>query len=58
MRIRRCSSLSICLAATLAGAAHAEVPGIKNGAQMTRELAAEMSDISTHELQREIARNP
>ena len=37
--------LSICLAATLAGTAHADVPGIKDGAQLTREIAAKVSNI-------------
>jgi len=50
--------LSICLAATLTGTAHADVPGIKDGAQLTREIAAKVSNISTLELQREIERNP
>jgi len=50
--------LSSCLAATLAGAGHADVPGIKEGAQMTREISAKVPNISTLELQREIERNP
>ena len=50
--------LSICLAATLAGAAHADVPGIKDGAQMTREIAAKVHNISTTELRTEIGSNP
>jgi rhodanese-related sulfurtransferase len=51
--------LYICLAATLAvGAAHAEVVGIKDGAQMTREIAAKVRNISTQELRHEIELNP
>ncbi|MHB1084375.1 MAG: rhodanese-like domain-containing protein [Thiobacillus sp.] len=50
--------VSIFLAATLAGTAHAEVKGIKDGAQMTREVAAQVPNISTKDLQNEIARNP
>lgn len=50
--------LTGCLAAILPSAAHAEVTGIKDGAQMTREIAAQVRDISTDELRREIASNP
>lgn len=50
--------LSICLAAPLAGTAQAEVVGIKDGAQLTREVAAKVRNISTQELQNEIAHNP
>jgi len=50
--------LSVCLASVLAGAAHAEVPGIKDGAQMTSVIAAKVPNISTKELQREIESNP
>lgn len=50
--------LSICLAATLAGTAHADVSGIKDGAQMTREIAPKVRDISSKELKNEIAHNP
>jgi rhodanese-related sulfurtransferase len=49
---------SICLAATLAGTAYADVPGIKDGAQMTREVATKVHNISTRELQNEIAHDP
>lgn len=49
--------LSACLAlipaVTLAG-----VPGIKDGDQLTREIAGKVRDISTQELRREIERNP
>jgi rhodanese-related sulfurtransferase len=50
--------LSICLAASLAGTARADVPGIKDGGQLTREITAKVSNISTKDLQREIERNP
>lgn len=50
--------LSFCLAAVLTGTARAEVPGIKDGAQMTREIAAKVTNISTRDLQNEIARDP
>jgi rhodanese-related sulfurtransferase len=50
--------LSFCIAAVLTGAARAEVPGIKDGAQMTREVAAQVTNISTRNLQNEIAHNP
>ena len=50
--------LSIFLTATLAGTAHADVQGIKDGAQMTREVAAKVPNISTKDLQNEISRNP
>jgi len=46
------------LAATLAGFAHAEVKGIKDGAQLTREVDANVRDISTPDLRREIEKNP
>lgn len=46
------------LALVLAGSAHAEVAGIKDGAQMTREVAAKVPNISTQDLRREIERNP
>lgn len=46
------------LAATLAGIAHAEVKGIKDGAQLTREVDANVRDISTPDLRREIEKNP
>lgn len=39
-------------------AALAQAPGIKDGAQMTREIAAEVRNISTDELRREIATSP
>ena len=48
----------VCLAATLAGIAHAEVPGIKDGIQMTRAIAAKVRTISTQDLQRAIERDP
>lgn len=38
--------------------AQAEVPGIKDGEQLTQEIAAQVREISTPELQREIERNP
>ena len=51
--------LAACLTALATGAALAEgVPGIKDGTQMTREIAAKVRDISTDELRREIAGNP
>ncbi len=37
---------------------YAEVPGIKDGKQMVREIAAQVKDISTEELRREITDNP
>jgi rhodanese-related sulfurtransferase len=59
MRIQRFPLiLSVCLAGVLAGAAHAEVPGIKDGAQMTSVIAAKVPNISTRELQHEIESNP
>ena len=56
--LRLACLLPIFLAATLAGTAHADVPGIKDGAQMTREITAKVPNISTTDLQHEIARNP
>lgn len=50
--------LSLFLAVSLPGIAHAEVAGIKDGAQLTREVAAKVRDISTQDLRREIERNP
>ena len=50
--------ISLCLAATLSGVAYAEVPGIKDGTQMTHEIAAKLHTISTQELQHEIEHNP
>jgi rhodanese-related sulfurtransferase len=50
--------LSLILGVALPMAAHAQVTGIKDGAQLTREVAAKVRDISTAELQREIAHNP
>ena len=50
--------LAFCVAAVLTGAARAEVPGIKDGAQMTREIAAKVTNISTKDLQHEIAHDP
>ncbi len=50
--------VSICLAAAVPGAVHAGVPGIKDGEQMTREIAPKVRDISTQELRREIEHNP
>ncbi len=50
--------LSACLAAILSGATLAGTPGIKDGEQMTREIAAQVRNISTQELRREIERNP
>ena len=50
--------LSIFLTASLPGMAQAEVAGIRDGAQLTREVAAMVRDISTQDLRREIERNP
>jgi rhodanese-related sulfurtransferase len=50
--------LSLFMAAVLTSTARAEVPGIKDGAQMTREIAAKVTDISTRDLQNEIAHDP
>lgn len=50
--------LSIFLTASLPGIAQAEVAGIKDGAQLTREAASRVRDISTQDLRREIERNP
>lgn len=44
--------------AVLSNAVYAEAPGIKDGAQMTREIAAQVRNISTDELRREIMTNP
>lgn len=49
---------SFCLAATFSDIAHAEVAGIKDGAQMTRAIASKIRTISTLDLQRESERNP
>lgn len=46
------------LAATLPGITHAEVKGIRDGAQLTREVDANVRDISTPDLRREIEKNP
>ncbi len=55
------TTFALLLAASLALApaiAPADATGIKDGAQMTREIAAQVRDISTQELKREIERNP
>ncbi len=49
--------LAACLA-LLPTVVSADVPGIKDGDQLTREIAAQVRDISTQELKREIERNP
>jgi len=52
--------IPLCIAAliTLPGAAMAAPAGIRDGNQMTQTIAAEVRDISTDDLQREIERNP
>jgi len=50
--------LSACLTALLSGAALAGAPGIKDGEQMTQEIAGKVWNISTDELRREIAKDP
>jgi rhodanese-related sulfurtransferase len=50
--------LSLFLTASLPSVAHAEVAGIKEGAQLTREVDAQVRDISTLDLRREIEKNP
>ncbi|MBT9567445.1 MAG: rhodanese-like domain-containing protein [Thiobacillus sp.] len=50
--------LPLLCAVTLSAPTYAEVAGIKDGAQMTREVASQVRDISTPELRREIERNP
>jgi len=50
--------LSIILTASVSAMAHAEVPGIKDGNQMTRDIAGKVSDISTPDLQRAVERFP
>jgi rhodanese-related sulfurtransferase len=50
--------LSIFLTASLPGMALAEIAGIKDGAQLTREVAAKVPNITTQDLRREIERNP
>lgn len=49
--------LATCLALAPA-ITQAGVPGIKDGDQITREIASQVRDISTQELKREIERNP
>lgn len=53
---------TFCLIASFAvflpGVVRAEVPGIKDGYQMTREIAPQVRDISTQDLRNEIERNP
>ncbi len=56
--LRQAIIFPLLLAATLAGIAHAEVKGIKDGAQLTREVDANVRDISTPDLRREIEKNP
>lgn len=50
--------LFVSLATLLPGFAQAEVAGIKDGTQLTREAATKVRDISTEDLRREIERNP
>lgn len=56
--IRLACCLSLLFAASLAGIAHAEVAGIKEGAQLTRAISANIRSISTAALQHEIDHNP
>lgn len=49
---------TLCITPALSQPAWADVPGIKDGEQMTREIAAQVRNISTQELRREIERNP
>lgn len=58
MRYARLSRLLCACLAILPNAALAGVPGIKDGEQMTREIAPQVRDISTEALRREIERNP
>jgi rhodanese-related sulfurtransferase len=50
--------LSFCLAATFSGIMLADVPGIKSGAQITREIAPKIRTISTKDLRQLIEHNP
>lgn len=50
--------LSFLLVLPFTGIAHAEVAGIKDGAQLTREVDAKVRDITTQDLRREIETNP
>lgn len=47
-----------CFALMAHDLARAEVSGIKDGQQMTREIAKKVRTISTEDLQRDIERNP
>ena len=50
--------LTLILTAPLAGITHAEVTGVRDGAQLTREVDAKVRDISTQDLRREIEKTP
>ncbi len=50
--------VSLFFIAPLSGFAQAEVKGIKDGAQLTRDVDVKVRDISTPELRHEIENNP
>lgn len=50
--------LPLLFTAALPGITHAEVKGIKDGAQLTREVDARVRDITTPQLRHEIENNP
>jgi rhodanese-related sulfurtransferase len=58
MRNQRLAFLLFICLAPLAGPAYADVPGIKDGTQLTREIAPKVRNISTQELRHEIDHNP
>lgn len=55
---RHFRNIFLCVGLAIAAPVGAEVAGIKDGAQLTREVAGQVRDISTPELRREIERNP
>ena len=58
MQQRLAFTLSVCFLAPLAATVHAEIVGIKDGAQITQAIAAKVRNISTQELRHEIEHNP
>lgn len=58
LKPKRSVVLPLLFATTLSTLALAEVTGIKDGTQMTREVASQVRDISTADLRRKIERNP
>ena len=58
MTTLRFAFITSTLCAVISGTAFAEVTGIKDGAQLTREVASSVPDISTQALRKEIERNP